>query len=338
MAAAGRDSLSAMSDDAFDPDPLSAVLQDLRLSGVSYGHCRLAAPWGVAFPAEPAARLHLVVAGEGWLRLADRAPIHLGAGDAVLLPQGEAHLLADTPRGATRPLATFPQTRIGERTFHVRGGGDGVETVMACCSVAFGQPALHPLLALMPPVILVCRATAGDPMLPALLDGMADEVVGNRIGAATVLARLADLVVARLVRSWAEGQCADTKGWLAAIRDPRIGRALAAIHRDPGRSWSVDALAQEAGLSRSLVSARFVRLLGVAPGRYLARWRMHLAGGWLRDRRLSVAEIAERLGYESEASFSRAFKRLTGSPPGAVRRGAEPAAPPEPAPAVQETR
>lgn len=301
-------------------DPLSEVLQDLRLSGVSYGHCRLTRPWGVEMPAEPLARLHLVVAGHCWLRTGDFGPVRLDAGDVALLPQGTGHAIADTPRGRTRPLSQIPREEIGDRTYRLAAGGGGSQTLMACCTVSFREPALHPLVEQMPNVILVCGATTDDPTLPALLDAMADEVMAQRVGAATVLARLADVVITRLVRTWVEARSEDTTGWLAAIRDPRIGRALAAIHRRPGHQWSVDGLARAAGLSRSTFSERFTDVMGTPPAQYLARWRMHLASAWLRGDHLTVGEVAARLGYESEPSFSRAFKRVVGVPPSALRR------------------
>jgi len=320
--------LDRSSEDRRDParDALSEILQDLRPTGVSYGHCRFHRPWAFAIPAAPVAQLRVVVAGGCWLRLEGRDPIRLAPGDAVFLPGGVAHTLADTPSGPTRPLAELPTEKIGEHAFRVTVAGDGDETVMACCSVRFDQPALHPLLELMAPAIIVRCATCGDPTLRALLDAMADEVTESRIGGATILARLADVVIARLIRGWAENEEAP-KGWLAALRDKRVGRALAAIHRDPGRAWPLDELAARAGLSRSVFCERFAALVGVAPGRYLARWRMRLASQWLQGERLSIAEAAGRLGYGSEAAFSRAFKRVAGVAPSVMRRTQESASP-----------
>lgn len=162
-------------------------------------------------------------------------------------------------------------------------------------------------------------ATAHDATLPALLDAMAGEVIEQRVGAATVLARLADVVITRFVRSWVEARREDTTGWLAAIRDPKIGRALAAVHKRPGDPWSVEALAGVVGTSRSIFCEHFTSVVGIPPARYLTRWRMHLASVWLGRDRVTVAEAAARLGDESEASFSRAFKRLSGVPPSAMR-------------------
>jgi AraC-like DNA-binding protein len=303
-----------------DLDPLSEVLRDFRPSGVSYGHCRLTKPWGVDLPEETSARLHFVVAGECWLRKAGYGPVRLRAGDVVLLPKGGAHAMADTPRGRTRPLSSFPRHEIGDRTFRLAIGGGGSETVLACCSVDFDEPALNPLLELMPVVLLVCRATLDDTTLPPLLDAMAEEVMNQRVGGATVLARLADVVIVRLIRRWVEERCGDTTGWLAAIRDPQLGRALAAMHRRPGHPWSIDGLGEVAGLSRSLFAERFAALVGTPPSQYLAKWRMHLAGVWLSRDRLSISEVANRLGYQSEPAFSRAFKRVQGVPPSMFRQ------------------
>jgi AraC-like DNA-binding protein len=160
----------------------------------------------------------------------------------------------------------------------------------------------------------------GDATLPVLPDTMAGEVLAQRVGAATVLTRLADVVITRVVRAWVEARSEDATGWLAAIRDPKIGRALAAIHRRPGHHWSVEALADIAHVSRSMFSERFVSVVGVPPARYVSRWRMHLASVWLRNERRTVSEVAARLGYESEASFSRAFKRSAGVAPSTLRR------------------
>jgi AraC-like DNA-binding protein len=302
------------------PDPLSEVLQDLRLTGVSYGRCELTRPWGIDFPPQGPARFHFVAVGQGRLRAPGRGWIPLRAGDVVLLPRGTGHALADRPQARRKPIDDFPLEPTGERSYRLRAGGRGAQTLLYCCSVKFEQPELHPLLELMPAMLLVRRGAADDPVLPALLDAMAEEVIAQRVGAATVMTRLADVVIARVVRAWVESRRGDTTGWLAAIRDPSIGRALAAMHQRPGERWSVESLARTARTSRSLFSERFGSVVGMPPARYLARWRMHLASVWLRNERLTVGETATRLGYDSEASFSRAFKRFRGVPPSALRR------------------
>jgi AraC-like DNA-binding protein len=306
--------------DALSVDPLSQVLRDLRLSGVSYARCELTRPWGINFPAQKEARFHFVAAGECWLGMPGESWLKLGTGDVALLPHGLAHELAHREHGKTRALSTLVQESVGDRTYRVQAGGGGASTVLACCSVSFGEPAFHPLLELMPSKLLVRGERDPDETLLVLLRSMGEEVLAERVGGATIMTRLADVVITRVVRAWVEAQDQDTSGWLAAIRDPKIGRALAAIHQRPGHPWSVESLADVAHSSRSLFSERFMSVVGVSPARYLTRWRMHLASSWLRDGRVTVAEAAARLGYESEASFSRAFKRFSGVPPSSLRR------------------
>jgi AraC-like DNA-binding protein len=307
---------------ALPSDTLSEVLQDLRLSGVSYGRCELHRPWGITFPPQGPARFHFVAAGGCWLHSPDLEWIPLHAGDVALLPRGSGHALGDPARGRAKSIDEFPLEKIGDNVYRLAAGGEGARALLFCGSVTFDEPAVHPLLQLMPPALIVRGAAAGDAMLPALLETMAEEVVAQRVGAATVLTRLAEAVIARVVRAWVESRSEDASGWLAAIRDPKIGRALAAIHRRPGHPWSVEALADLANVSRSVFAERFASVVGVPVARYLARWRMHLASEWLlRSDRIRVAQVAARLGYESEASFSRAFKRWMGVPPSVLRRG-----------------
>ncbi|WP_437995390.1 AraC family transcriptional regulator [Sorangium sp. So ce185] len=307
-------------EEALSPDALSEVLQDLRLSDGTYGRCELTRPWGIDLPPVAQARFHFVVSGDCWLRAPKRGWILLHAGDVALLPRGTGHALADRARGRVTPLDEMPLEEIGDRAYAMRAGGAGARTILVCCSVTFAQPAVHPLLQLMPPMLLVRGGGAEDGVLPVLLDAMADEVLRRRVGAATVMTRLADVVITRVVRAWVESRKEDADGWLAAIRDPQIGRALAAIHQRPGDPWSVESLADVAKMSRSIFSERFAALVGAPPARYLARFRMHVASGWLRDDRVTVAEAAVRLGYDSEAAFSRAFKRFAGVPPSSLRR------------------
>jgi AraC-like DNA-binding protein len=301
-------------------DPLSEVLQDLRLARASYGRCELERPWGIELPPQEQARFHIVVEGTAWLWGAGLEAIELGPGDVVLLPLGAGHALGDTAYGKTTPEAALPLQKIGDRTYRLELGGPGERTLLVCCSFSFDEPLIHPLLELMPRLLLLRRAAAEDPNLLRLLEAMAEEVSARRVGAATVMARLADVIVTRVVRAWVESRSSETSGWLGAIRDPNIGRALAMMHRGPGHPWSVAALAKAVGMSRSAFSERFTSAVGMTPARYLMRWRMHLARNWLRNARLSVADVATRLGYDSEASFSRAFKRLVGVPPSSQRQ------------------
>lgn len=308
---------------AVPPDTLSEVLQDLRIAGVSYSCCHLSSPWGMAVPPQPAAAFHFVAAGAAWVNTPDRGWVELRTGDIVLLPHGTGHSLADWPGRHTQPLSTFAIERTSAHSARMTAGGGGAQSLLFCGSVSIADPALHPLLELMPPSLVVRGDTTADRGLPMLLHMMGEEIAAQRLGAATVLARLADVVIARVIRAWVEHECPNTTGWVAAMRDPHLSQALAAIHRDPGRPWSVETLAELAASSRSMFSERFTSIIGMSPGRYLVRWRMHMAQSWLRVDRLTVAEVASRLGYESEAAFSRAFKRVVGVPPSMLRRGEE---------------
>jgi AraC-like DNA-binding protein len=263
-----------------------------------------------------------------------REPLRLDAGDLVLLPHGGAYALVDQPDTAARAFESMPREYIGREVFMLREGGQGERCAIICSGVEFEESVVHPLLELMPDILHVRGGAMDDVSLIVMLDAMAAESISPRVGSATVMVRLADIVIARLIRTWVENSAEDTCGWLAAVRDPQIGRALALIHRQPEQPWSVASLASAATLSRTLFSERFTSLVGMSPARYVARWRMHLAGIWLSDERLNVGEVATRLGYESEASFSRAFKKFTGVPPGSVRRqnGSTPVPPESPLP------
>jgi AraC-like DNA-binding protein len=304
------------------PDALSQVLQDLRLAGVHYCRCEVAAPWGIELPARPESTFHYVIEGRCWLQSSRTEPSLLTAGDIVLLPQGTGHRLLAQPGAKSSRIDALGAQRLGDLTYRLRTGGEGPRSLLVCCAVRFDEPRVHPLLELMPQVLIVRARTTRDPALVALLGAMASEGREERIGAATVMTRLADSIVARVVRDWVESHPENTSGWLAAIREPKIGRALAAFHREPDGDWNVEALASVAGMSRSIFSERFASVLGVSPAKYVVRWRMHLAARWLRTEQRTVDQVAVHLGYESVASFSRTFKRVMGAPPVVYRQSA----------------
>jgi AraC-like DNA-binding protein len=301
------------------PDLLSEVLQDLRLARAAYGRSELTAPWGIEIPFKEGVRFHFVAEGSCWMLTASQPPLCLDTGDVVLLPRGTGHVIADKPTRRPSPLEDVGQELIGNAVYRLTAGGGGERTLIVCCTIGFEGPTAHPLIELLPEVLHVRHSELSDPALPALLSMMADEVLQPQIGSATIMARLADIVMTRIIRAWVETRPSDLTGWLAAIKDPHIGRALAKIHRQPGWDWSVDALASVARMSRSKFSERFSRLLSVSPARYLLQWRMRLAATWLRNEYMTVAQAAAQLGYESDAAFSRAFKRFWGVPPSASR-------------------
>jgi AraC-like DNA-binding protein len=301
-------------------DPLSEVLQDFRLSGVIYGRCELRHPWSIAFPEQQLLRFHFVSQGPCWLHTEAEGWQALNEGDLVLLPQGIAHRLASAPDVEGDCLKSCQITKVGSNVCEVVREGDGATSTLFCGSMALNAQALDPLIALMPPIIWGCDVAGNDPIIGPLLTAMTAEASQPQMGSATVLSRMADLLVARLIRCWVNCSGAATTGWLAAIRDPHLGRVLAAIHRDPGHNWTLESLAGVAGQSRSIFAQRFSAVLGEGAARYITRLRMQLARELLGQGHMSVAEVAERLGYESEASFSRAFKRTTNVSPGVVRR------------------
>jgi AraC-like DNA-binding protein len=305
-------------------DPVSELLLGMRLYGIQYRRIQMAPPFGVQFSAAAGrAQFHFVGRGPVFLRTASGAMHTLQAGDAVLLPQGRAHELLSSPNLATRDIATFDTLKLCETVCAVVAAGEkpcGPEDplIFSGC-MAFDLGGMHPLIALMPEVMLVGTLADRYPEILPILEAMARESREERAGYAGILARLADVVSAFIVRGWAECGCGAATGWVGALRDPRLGRVIVALHRDPGRNWTVAELAAEMSSSRSVFAERFLAVTGMTPLRYLAELRMRLAAQWIREGRMSIEATADRLGYGSQAAFSRAFKRIVGHPPGAAR-------------------
>jgi AraC-like DNA-binding protein len=305
------------------PDGLTRILLNLRLDGVEYGRCELRAPWAVAFPAQDSARFHFVAQGDCFLRCGSQDWMQLRQGDAVLLPRGTAHVLASSPDVPAVDIGSLPRVAVAEAIYRVDGAqaDDAPAThTLFCAGLRFNLDARHPLLAMMPDLIRAGDLARRDPTVPALLDAMEREVTLERPGACAILARMADVLAATTIRAWVECVCSDTTGWIAALQCPVVGRALAAIHADPAREWSVPALASMSGSSRSSFATAFKDLVGETPSRYVAKLRMAQASEWIGSSGMRVSVAADRLGYESEASFSRAYKRIMGQPPSAARR------------------
>jgi AraC-like DNA-binding protein len=209
-------------------------------------------------------------------------------------------------------------------------GGGGAPTSIVCGTVRFGHPAARTLVALLPRTIVIDGAGSPPPeadWMQSTLRLIAAEGQALRPGGEAVITRLSDILVIQAIRSWIARDPAGQTGWLGALQDPRIGRAMSLVHRDPAQAWSVASLARETAMSRSAFAARFTQLVGEPVMRYVTRWRMQVALDRLREDDVSVAELATRLGYESEAAFSRAFKRNVGISPGAARRATSDALP-----------
>lgn len=306
-------------------DPLGEALHFLRLSGVFYCRSEFSAPFALALPPFDACMMfHVVTEGELWLEVDGVDGTQrclLRPGDLSLVPHGEGHRLVS--EAGLPPIALFDLSRelVSDRYELLRMGGGGAATTAICGVVRFDHPAARQLIQLLPRLIRVDALNSPEAeWIQSTLRLMAAEARELRAGGETVITRLADILVIQAIRAWIARDPAAQTGWLGALRDKQIGRALAQIHRDPTRSWSVASLASTAGMSRSAFAARFTQLTGEPAMHYVTRWKMHAARMWLQEDDASLGELASRLGYESEAAFSRAYKRFMGSSPGAARR------------------
>ena len=302
-------------------DTLTDVLRDLRLESSFYARSELKAPWGLSFSVKDGPSFHMIVRGCCWLRIgAERIP--LKTGDLVLLPRGDEHQIAEPAEAEAIPLVALPSERVGQNAALLCYGGEGPTALLICGGVRFAGPLAHPLLDLLPRVLVLHRDEHEEEpsWLGATLTMLGAEALSLRPGSAAVMTRLADILVLQAIRAWLERDESRRPGWLGALSDPDIGSALAVIHHRAENPWTVASLAREVHLSRSVFAERFSRLVGMSPMQYVTRWRMSLASSWLREERMSASEVAHRLGYSSEAAFSRAFKRHLQMPPGVFRR------------------
>jgi AraC-like DNA-binding protein len=303
-------------------DPLGEALHFLRLSGTFYTRSEFSAPWGLALP--PIAdclMFHVVNAGHAWLAVDGHERVLLRPGDLALVPHGLGHALECEPGAIAHDLFDLPREAVSERYDVLRHGGGGAPTQMICGAVRFDHPAARQLVSLLPAVIVIeATHTLDDDWIGHTLRLMAAEARELRPGGETIITRLADVVVIQAIRAWIARDPAARTGWLGALNDRQIGRALMLIHRDPAQPWTLASLASATAMSRSAFAARFTELVGVPAIEYLARWRMQLAATSLKEG-APLADVAAKLGYQSEAAFSRAFKRHAGVSPGVLRRG-----------------
>jgi AraC-like DNA-binding protein len=298
-------------------DPLGEALHFLRMNGAYYCRSELTAPWGLTLPPMPGyIWFHVVTSGRLLVETGDRAT-WLQPGDLALVPHGDGHPLRSEPGAPAPNILDLELERVSDRYEILRHGGGGAPTLLVCGAVRFDHPAARNVVEILPRTIHV--EGTGD-WLQATLRLMAAEARELRPGGEAVITRLGDILVIQAIRHWIETDPAAQTGWLGALQDPQIGRAIALIHREPAREWTVASLADELAMSRSAFAARFTELLGEPAIRYVTRWRMHVALNALREDGATVAQLAHRLGYRSEAAFARAFKRVVGVPPGAVKR------------------
>jgi AraC-like DNA-binding protein len=304
-------------------DALSDTLSLLGVQGSVFCRAELSRPWAVHTRGSEAAIFHVIVRGAGWIEVEGQAePTPFRAGDLLVLPHGHPHVLCDPPGTRSVHIQALAADPGADGLPCVHHGGGGADTSILCGSFRFGDEARAALLPALPP-LLAASGTAGSTAawLDATLRLLADEVASDRPGAAIVVERLADVLFIQALRAWVAQQRDHGGSWLVALGDPQLSRALAALHHRPGHPWTAARLARAAGMSRSAFYQRFERVVGEAPAAYVTRWRMLVARRSLR-RGEPITDVAERVGYASEAAFSRAFKRAVGTSPSAWRREA----------------
>lgn len=327
-------------------DTLSDVLRAVRLRGAVFYYVDGAAPWVAEAPAaceilpgimpgvDHLIEFHGVVEGSCWAATAGESPVRLVAGDLVLFPQGDAHAISSAPglRAAQVDRSLYFAPRPPQLPYSISVSGDvvttarlegrGDRTTVACGFLGLDARPFNPLLASLPRLLHVPGTSLGaDSWIATFLRAVVVESSDRRPGGEAVLERMSEMLFVEVLRRYADGLPAGETGWLAALRDPSVGRALAALHEKPEEPWTLERLGEEAGLSRSTLHERFVDLLGQPPMQYLTQWRMQVAAGLLRDTGAKLVDVALRVGYDSEAAFCRAFKREVGVAPGAWRRG-----------------
>ena len=309
-------------DSALPPssDPLSEVLQLLQMRGVLYCNATLSAPWGIEIPELPGVmNVEVVTSGQCWLEMENEVPLYMPEGSMVLIPRGRKHRLLGNPGDRATPLEDIPIELVSDRFELMEFGGGGAVTEVTYYGVRFDPYLAGQLLKLLPERLQL-RTHGDDGWLTSTVQFISAEARQRQPGSETVITRLADILVIQAIRTWLESAREMDRGWIAALHDKYIGKAMSLRHRRPGYDWRVDTLAKEIGMSRSGFSARFTAIAGESVLNYLTRLRMQLAHRELRQTRDSLAVIAERVGYHSEPALNRAFKRVVGQTPGAVRR------------------
>jgi AraC-like DNA-binding protein len=331
--------LSFERNDAMSTDALSDVLSAVHLSGSIFFDVTAKSPWVAEAP--PAAQIadevtpgaqhvieyHVVAGGSCWISLvSDPAfePVRLEQGDIAVMPHGDPHVLSSAPGMRAEPnleIHRRPQD-ANALPFTLRTGGDGPgDARLICGFFSCDARPFNPLLDALPRFIRLGRdaSLASYGLLDQFIAFATAEIANKRAGSQSVLNRLSELLFVEVVRLYMGRLANDNTGWLAGLRDPLIGRALTLLHARPAHSWTLEELATQAGASRSALADRFVHLVGYPPMQYLTQWRMQLAARRLSDRSISVAAVAYEVGYQSEAAFSRAFKKFVGQSPGQWR-------------------
>lgn len=315
-------------------DVLSVVLKSVRFEGALYLNAEFTAPWCIRgrygrasvgkrlSGADHVVFFHFLSEGHCKVRLADGDQVlDVSAGDLILFPQDDRHLMGSDLNFAPLEAENLNSADAAADVIQIRHGGGGAVTRFVCSYLACSRSMWRPLFETLPRVL---RIRIGDGQASALVHEVlrvgVRESVASGPGAEPLLAKLAELLFVEALRRYVKDLPPEGKGWFVAVRDPHVGRALALLHQQPSRTWTVEELAREVAVSRSALAERFAALVGESPIQYLLRWRLALAARALRTSRDAIARVAASSGYESEASFSRAFKREFGLPPAAWRR------------------
>lgn len=319
-------------------DAVSDVLRVVHLGGAVYLNAEFSAPWSVLAQtnaalcaaylphSERVVSYHLITEGNCWARLTEDpdSALHLEAGELLVVPQGEAHIMGsamDLAPVPSAPLLASQLETIPGQMMKLSHGGGGARTHVMCGFLACDDTLSNPLLASLPRIFKIdMRNDPRSAWLESSLKFAAAEASEWRAGSAIVLARLSELLFVEAVRRCIDALPANRTGWLAGVRDRFVGRALSLLHAQPSHAWTVEELARKVGISRSALAQRFTELLGQPPMQYLARWRLQIAAQELLSGGKTLATVAEQIGYDSEAAFNRAFKREFGMPPAGWRR------------------
>jgi AraC-like DNA-binding protein len=318
-------------------DPLSDVLRAVRLTGALFFVVDAGAPWEAHVPdgavvatavlprTQHVISYHVVTRGSCWGSLTGGRPVPLEAGDVLVLPHGDPYFIATAPRPRTTPdvnhdLGFFREMAAGRLPFSIRYGTGRDRLHLVCGFLGCDLRPFNPLLATLPRLLRLPGAYGSprDP-LTRLIDFTLEEAREPRVGGDSVRVRLSELLFLEVVRRHLTTLSGTEPGWLAGLRDPVVGRALALLHERPAHAWSLPSLAKDVAASRSALAERFTDLVGVPPMQYLTRWRIQVAARLLADGDAKVSTVAREVGYDSEAAFSRAFKKIAGVPPAAWR-------------------
>ena len=333
-------------------DTLSDLLRAVRLHGAVFYYIEGASPWVAEAPAaceiipgimpgvEHMIEFHGIVKGSCWAAIAGETPIRLDEGDVILFPQGDPHVMSSAPgmRAPSVDKSVYFSPRPPQLPYSISMQGDQITTArldgggreratVVCGFLGLDAKPFNPLLAALPRVLRVPGSALGaDSWVTTFMRAVVTESNQKRPGGEAVLARMSEMLFVEVLRRHIDSLPPEQTGWLAGMRDATVGRALALIHEKPSEPWTMEKLSEEAGLSRSSLHERFLHFIGQPPMQYLTQWRMQVASGLLRDTNAKLVESALDVGYESEAAFSRAFKRVVGAAPGAWRRGKRAAA------------